>query len=264
MAKLRASRSEIMSNARLKLYPSACCLQVSNAIIFREPGWEPCKRTYDVPPKGKGSDPERSILVSRARAKSAVRDIALLNSFGFFFTWTLDPKKINRHDADEVKRAVMNCLKNLVKRKGFSYVLVPELHKDGAIHFHGLCNLGSMCIERAVNPHTNKPMSTDRGQPIFNMPDWKFGYSTCIPIDDNYTRTCNYLVKYLTKDAVVGAQKIFGKWYFSSRNLARKPAIQLVSDVSFDEFREENPDCPVIDLYRDVKLSSAWIGGASL
>ena len=74
MAKLRASRSEIMSNARLKLYPSACCLQVSNAIIFREPGWEPCKRTYDVPPKGKGSDPERSILVSRARAKSAVRD----------------------------------------------------------------------------------------------------------------------------------------------------------------------------------------------
>lgn len=119
MAKLRASRSEIMSNARLKLYPSACCLQVSNAIIFREPGWEPCKRSYDVPPKGKGSDPERSMLVSRARAKSAVRDIALLNSFGFFFTWTLDPKKINRHDADEVKRAVMNCLKNLVKRKAF-------------------------------------------------------------------------------------------------------------------------------------------------
>ena len=139
MTKFRATRSEIMSNARLKLYPSACCLQVSNAIIFREPGWEPCKRSYDVPPKGKGSDPERSMLVSRARAKSAVRDIALLNSFGFFFTWTLDPKKINRHDADEVKRAVMNCLKNLVKRKGFSYVLVPELHKDGAIHFHGLC-----------------------------------------------------------------------------------------------------------------------------
>lgn len=40
MTLLHASQAEITSNARVKLYPSTAILQVSNAAIFREPGWE--------------------------------------------------------------------------------------------------------------------------------------------------------------------------------------------------------------------------------
>ena len=49
---------------------------------------------------------------------------------------------------------------------GFAYVIVPEFHKDGAIHFHGLCKLGTMRLERAVNARTGQPMSTEKGQPM--------------------------------------------------------------------------------------------------
>ena len=102
MALMGAALSDISSNARLKVYPATEVLQVSNAPIFRAPGWEPQKRSYDVPAKGKGIDPDRALEVSRARARAAVRDIALCNQFDYFITWTLDGSLINRYDADEV------------------------------------------------------------------------------------------------------------------------------------------------------------------
>lgn len=111
MALMGAVLSDISSNARLKVYPATEVLQVSNAPIFRAPGWEPQKRSYDVPAKGKGKDPERALEVSRARARAAVRDIALCNQFDYFITWTLDGSLINRYDADEVKRRVLTFLK---------------------------------------------------------------------------------------------------------------------------------------------------------
>lgn len=232
-----ARQIDIQSNARLLEYPfAASVVQVSNSAIFREPGWEPRKRSYDVPPKGEGLDPERATASSMSRARCAVRNIALCNQFQYFVTWTLDPNMIDRYDAETVKKKVMKWLNNASSRKGFQYVMVPERHKDGAIHFHGLCNVGSVKLERAVNPHTGKVMSTEKGQPIYNMADWSLGFSTCIPIDEHYERSCNYLVKYMEKNC----GKIFGKWYFSSRNLRRRPDVTLLPDVLYDDFIRDN------------------------
>lgn len=186
-----------------------------------------------------------------------------MNQFEYFFTWTLDPKKIDRYAAAEVLKIVQNFLKHMVSRKDFAYVIVPELHKDGAIHFHGLCKLGKLELLRAVNPYTQEPLSDESGRPIYNMTDWKWGYSTCVPLDEHYERACNYVAKYLTKDTVNAAQKVFGKWYFSSRNLKKSPDIQLVDDVSYEDFLQENPDCTPVDLFLDVKLASKSMGGAS-
>lgn len=252
MRLMHASLADISSNARVKEYPSQTVLQVANAPIFREKGWEGQKRPYDVPSKGNAKDPERAIATSRARARAAVRDIALCNRFSHFFTWTLAPDKIDRYDAERVSKAVQNFLKNASYRKGFSYVCVPELHGDGAIHLHGLCTLGNVKVERAVNHHTGEVLSTNRGQPIYNMADWSLGYSTCIPVDENYERTCNYLVKYLTKDA----SKIFGKWYLSSRNLIKHPPISIIAGgMDYDEFLADNPQLPVIPLYGDICMA---------
>lgn len=60
-------------------------------------------------------------------------------------------------------------------------------------------------------------------------------------------------MKYMDKDS----QKIFGKWYFSSRDLVKKPDIQVIRwGVNYDEFRQDNPDAPEISLYKDVRLTS--------
>lgn len=128
MPLMSATLSEITSNARLKDYPVFSILQVANAPIFRQPGYEPRQRGYDVPPKGEASDPERSKESSRNRARSCVRDIAFCNRFDYFFTWTLDSKLIDRYDPEIVGKKVRTFLMNASNRKGFLYVVVPELH----------------------------------------------------------------------------------------------------------------------------------------
>ena len=163
---LGVAESVITSNARVKRYPSVAVLQVANDDIFRDAGYEARTRLYSVASKGNADNPERSMQSSRSRAKATVRDIALCNHFAYFFTGTLSKDEIDRYDAALVGKRVQTFLKNASYRKGFQYVLVPELHKDGAIHFHGLCNLGDIRIVRAVNPKTSLPLSTDRGQPI--------------------------------------------------------------------------------------------------
>lgn len=87
MTIMPATRADVFSNARVKLYPCSQVLQVANEPIFRTAGWEGRKREYDVPPKGKGKDPLRAAAVSRTRARAAVRDIALCNHFTHFFIY---------------------------------------------------------------------------------------------------------------------------------------------------------------------------------
>lgn len=252
MLPMSASLADISSNARIKDYPGLSVLQVANAPIFRASGYEPQKRAYDVPPKGKAVDPERAKESSRARAKAAVRDIALCNHFQYFFTWTLSPDIVNRYDREVVGKKVQTFLKNASSRKGFSYICVPEYHKDGAIHFHGLCNLGSVSISRAFDSHRNCPLSTNRGQPIFNMTSWRLGFSTCIPVDENYEAACNYVTKYLSK----GADKILGKWYLSSRDLVKRPAISIIDGgVDYETFVADNPMAPVVPIFRDICMA---------
>lgn len=257
---LPASAADISSNARVKLYPRQQVLQVSNAPIFRERGWEPRKRQYAVPSKGCAADPERSKESSIARARAAVRDIALCNCFDHFFTWTLDGKRVDRYDPEAVGAKMRNLLKNLSYRKGFQYVLVPELHADGAIHMHGLCNLGRVRVVQAINPHTGAPLFASPWQPIYNMQDWPLGYSTCIPIvggEEGYQKTCNYLVKYLSK----GTEKIFGKRYYSSRDLTKRPPVQLVHGLDFDQFMADNPEVCPFPLFRDVCMAAKQLEG---
>lgn len=264
MAVRRCNEVDISSNARLKLYPETTILQVANDSLFRESGWEAVggsARAYSVPPKGHAKNPERALASSMHRAKASVRDIALCNHFTHFFTGTLNPSVVDRYDTEAIYKKVSNFLRNSVHRKGFQYLIVPERHKDGAIHFHGLCTLGSMKVARATNPQ-GVELSTNHGQPIYNLLDWRLGYSTCIEIDENYERTCNYITKYITKDS----EKIFGKWYLSSRNIQKHPEIVLVNGIDFDSFKTENEDAVTIPVFRDIcicqKQLSNFSGGA--
>ena len=225
------------TNARIKVYPQKATIQVASRDIF--PVGEPEPRPYSVPSAGKAKNPERALAESRRRAAAKVRDIALCNNFEFMFTWTLNPKLIDRYDADIVHKKVRAFLSNAVQRKGFEYVAVPELHdldKCGgrAIHLHGLCKLGAVKIERAVSPK-GKPLTDKAGRPIYNILDWKWGFSTCVPLDFGYEKAVNYITKYITKDE----QKVFGKWYLSSRGLKKRPDIFPLEPIPYLEFRNE-------------------------
>lgn len=246
------------TNARLKYYPHKIVEQVASREIF--PMEEPEQRRYSVPPKGHAKDPARSLAESKRRAATAVRDIALCNSFSHMFTWTLNPELIDSFDEEAVYKKVRIFLSNCVQRKGFQYLVVPERHKkivDGkrALHFHGLCVPGDIRLERAVSPKGHI-LSDNQGRPIFNMLDWRWGFSTCVPLDDHYERTVSYITKYILK----GEEKILGKWYLSSRNLKKKPDIVTIEPISFLDFRDEAKlkvhNQTEIEIYKSVYLVS--------
>lgn len=259
---------DVVTNARIKRYQAKDVLQVANDFIFPTGDYEISgredkkKRLYDVPPKGQASDPERSFEESKRRAKSKVRDIALCNRFEYMFTWTLDGEKIDRYDAELIYKKMRGFLSNATQRKGFSYVCIPEYHsvKDGeekpAIHFHGLCNLGDVEIAPAIAPDGHQ--RTDKsGRPIFNMTDWTLGFSTCVPLDDDYEKAVNYVVKYITK----AESKIFGKWYLSSRILKKAPdVIPIDGGIDFNTFRDPDKlatnEQYEVTAYFDVKIVS--------
>ena len=267
--------ADTKTNARAKVYLSKITLQVANSNIFptaqweKPLQWEKPEIPYD-PLDGEFGvekeccspvDKERSMQESKRRAKSKVRDIALCNRFQYMFTWTLDPKRVDRTDPAAVYAKVRGFLTHMTQRKGFTYVVIPEYHKlkqgedKPGIHFHGLCSLGSVQIERSMK--RKRPRLDKSGRPVFNMTDWSLGWSTVVPLDADYDRAVNYITKYITKQET----KILGKYYLSSRCLKKSPDIIPIDDgVSFYDFRDdeklEQGKQYESSIFRDIKIVS--------
>lgn len=235
-------------------------MQVATRPIFPLAPGASQERPYDVPPPGEAKDHERAILESQRRARARVLDIALCNQFTHFFTWTLNGHLIDRYDPGIVYAKVKAFLGNAVRRKGFAYVVVPEYHKrkstedKPAIHMHGLCSLGAVPIERAHSPN-GRPLNDKHGRPVYNMTTWTWGFSSCVPIDAQYERAVNYVIGYIGK----ADDKIWGKWYLSSRNLVKTPNIIALDPIVYEEFRDteklkvhEQNECEIYDGLRIV------------
>ena len=238
------------TNARVKIYPTEKVIQVCNKAIF------PVKKGNQNETKQisaaaddnslkiekECADPERSRYEARKRAEGAIRDIAKCNRFTYMLTLTLDAGKIDRYATDIIMKKLRPFLSNMSQRKGFQYLLVPEYHKlkqgeeTPAIHFHGLCNLGGVKIAPAVDEDGAQRVD-DAGRPIYNMVDWPYGWSMVVPLDKDYGKAVRYITKYVSKQK----QKIFGKYYFCSRNLKKGPEIiPIPQGKSFYKFKDED------------------------
>lgn len=173
-------------------------------------------------PRGKG-ERIKSIRVSTIRAKQNIYDYARSNDWEYMLTFTFSPHVVDRYDYDAVSKKLCNWLSNIRKRKApnLRYIVIPELHEDGAFHFHGLLSeLGDMSI-------IDSGHKTKSGQPIFNITDYKLGWSTAVKIYDGIG-ACGYFIKYITKDIVKLIMD--KKKYWTSRNL-NKPTVQLILET---------------------------------
>jgi hypothetical protein len=228
----RRAESGIYTNAKVEYFPSFTRFTVADVPVFREPGWEAEKPQYRLhKPQSPDNAPQgRSI----SRAKRKIHDIAALNDFRYFVTLTLDGAKIDRCSADEVGQKLKIFLSNKVRRNGWSYIIVPEYHKDGkGIHLHGLIS-GSIGL-------TDSRHRTKDGRTVYNIDDWKYGFSTCIELSGDREAVARYIVKYVTKDT----QKILGNFYYAGGNIERKPESEYLN-LEYEEI--EAPDHYVADL----------------
>ena len=194
-----------------------------------EAAGKPCPavdRAEDLP----HSTDKASLARSMRRARARVRDIALSNRFRWFVTLTLDRTKIDRYDMSAILKVLNRWLDNRVRRDGLKYILVPERHKDGAIHFHGFF---SDSVDAVPSGHYDAA-----GHSIYNLPAWGLGFSAAIEIFGDYPRAVSYVCKYIGKQG----DKPAGRWYYSGGAL-EQPRVIYPDSITMESFNRAHPDC---------------------
>ena len=142
-----------------------------------------------------------------ARARRTIRDLILCNPFRFFCTFTFSDSKIDRYDYKACKKAITKFFDNFRTRYAshFIYILVPERHKDGAWHFHGL--VAGIPAGEFYTPEfiTYRDRRSQELKVIRNTKGymrwrrWPYGHFDCSVIKD-YEASATYVSKYITKD----------------------------------------------------------------
>lgn len=156
-----------------------------------------------------------ALRVSYIRTINNIYDVTRCNKWEWFLTFTFSPEKVkSRYDYAELSKVMSQWLKNIKKRKcpEMVYMLVPEMHKDGAWHFHGLFrNIDGLTM-------VDSGKTDKEGRVIYNIQDYKLGWTTGTEVGDP-AKASSYLVKYITKDLCAATPN--QRRYWASKNCER-------------------------------------------
>lgn len=146
------------------------------------------------------------------RTKRNILDLVLCNDFDLFVTFTFDPAKVNRYDITAVYLKMTTWLYNQQRNApDFKYLIVPERHKDGALHFHAVMSHAPFKLKK-----TNVIQDSRR---VFNVSSFYWGFTNATHLDvEDKLKTANYISKYITKDMITTKNR---RRYWASRNLQK-------------------------------------------
>lgn len=158
---------------------------------------------------------EEKLDCNLRRAKNKIREYALCNDWDYFCTLTLDKMKMDRYDIKKYIMKLGQMIRDIRKKTGanIQYLLIPEKHKDGAWHMHGL--LKGIPKEMLVR----SPVS-NRKRVVYNWIDYadKFGFTDLEPVE-SIEKVSSYIMKYVTKDMSRSIKELNAKTYYNSRGL---------------------------------------------
>lgn len=174
------------------------------------------KRSRDV------NDEKLSNNIARARAM--VFEYAICNDFKYYVTLTLNKDLHDRYDLKKFIKRLGQFIRNYRRKYGadIQYLLIPERHKDGAWHMHGL-------IKGVPEEH----LSINKNGYL----DWqayskRFGFISLDKIK-NKEAVSKYITKYVSKsfDKAGGVTEKESKLYYCSRGL-KKAKIKKAGSLS--------------------------------
>jgi len=175
---------------------------------------------------------------SLSRSRRTIRDLILCNPFDYFCTFTFNPEKVDRFNFSSCKKKITQLFNNYKKRYSidFRYIIVPEFHKNGAIHFHGLVRgirPEDLTVPEYIWYRDHRHGSLRLAKNKNGYVDWtyyssKLGFFSCSKIKD-YEKCARYVSKYITKDLMgLGAgQRLF----MASENLHRPELLFDCDDI---------------------------------
>ena len=174
---------------------------------------------------------------ARFTAKNRLVEIIKANpEMCYFFTGTFDPKKWDRSNF----RKLHSSLTHWLRRRGINYILVPEPHKDGSIHFHGFFDssvepyLAEFDIKHKLPSKIKQALKEDRE--IMNCPDYAkmFGWVSIERVR-NLEASALYVAKYITKTFEDENSRFSYHRYFCSQGLKR-PEFVLKSEINYSNY----------------------------
>lgn len=174
------------------------------------------------------SDKNFSAMVSQKRTINEIYNITRSNLWDYFITLTFNPQRVNRYDFDNVIECAGKYFNFLRKEydKDMKYFLVPEKHKDGAWHIHGL--VASDKVQIVDSGHVDK-----KGRTIYHMPHYIYGFSDATRISNQFA-ACSYMTKYVTKDLCFDT--MYRNRYIVSKNINR--AVEKEFRISVERFKK--------------------------
>lgn len=196
-------------------------LRVSDYVTLKKYNKEMFKLTYyKTPIRQKGFEVGKKKRVrgvngskldnNISRARNKVFEYAMCNDFQYFVTLTIDRKKYDRKDLRTYYKDFSQFLRNYGRnhKTKVEYLLIPEKHKDGAWHMHGL-------VKGIPGKHLVK---NEHG-----YLDWlhyrdRFGWISLAPIRST-ERVSKYITKYISKDLSRTVTDLNAKMYYSSKGL---------------------------------------------
>lgn len=180
---------------------------------------------------------------SISRAKSAIFELALCNEFEFFVTLTLDAEKRDRNDLKGFRRDFAQFVRNENKKRSeaqkIEYLLIPEQHKNGAWHMHGLFKGLVVGGDLKRNEHKYLDWAAYRK---------RFGFFSCSRIKSRVACS-KYITKYVTKDISCATTLDSGAHlYYASQGLQRRETV----------FTYCADRCPIADLPHNGGKFGQW------
>ena len=225
---------DVLYNARVKVYPNDILkYTVFNKLIFNPDKAELINKINKRDDYIKSDNPVTRDD-SLKRSKDKIFDISFINGdlWQYFITLTLDKTKIDRYDKKEINKKLKTWLNNMVKRYDFNYIIIPEYHEDGAIHFHGLCSGNNLKLTYVK--------IDKKGRKVYNLDNWNLGFSTAIELDDNRTAVSAYITKYVTKDTT----KILGNVYYAGGHSIKRDCKAVYQNIDYSEFKGQEIKVP--------------------
>lgn len=175
---------------------------------------------------------------SISRTKSRVFELAACNEFQHFCTFTQDEKLRDRFDLSDFRKDFAQLVRNINRGREtkIKYLLIPEKHKNGAWHMHGLLSGLQPDDLRPFELTENIPERLKKmirgGTAVYDWARYRraFGYFTCTEIESREA-CAKYVTKYISKDLQKTVREGGEHLFFASQGLkGRKTLIKNCAD----------------------------------
>jgi len=212
--------------------------------IIRRAGYEAVDGEPDRKGRKNTAENEGKLEASLSRTKSKIFELALCNDWQWFVTLTLNPEHHDRKDLKSYKIKLSTWIKNYnrLHKTNIKYLLIPENHKDGSWHMHGLL-MG--LPEEHLHEFTQDEklpikilVEIAHGHKMYSWPAYAktFGYISISKIK-NIESVSKYITKYITKDIFSTEIELNNHLYYCSKGLKRAEILyqgRLVKDLDED------------------------------